>query len=209
MAELISATYVGCVAEAVELLSQGELVAYPTDTVYGLGAAATNDDAVRRLYAVKGRPMDKAMPLLIADAGDASWVAEVTPAARTLMGKFWPGPLTIVMKRHPDFRSMALAGGDSVALRVPDQDVVREIIRALRSPLTGTSANRAGARAPVSASEVAFALGDLVPIVIDGGKAPGGDASTIIDITVTPFEVVREGAVSRQELREALGKDLA
>jgi L-threonylcarbamoyladenylate synthase len=186
----------------------GELICYPTDTVYGIGAAATNDSAVRRLYAVKGRPLSKPLPLLLATAASASFVAEVTPLAHTLMNRFWPGAVTLVMRRRSDFRSVALAGGDTVALRVPDHDLVRDIIRLLGEPITGTSANRSGARAPVVASEAAFQLGDMVSLVIDGGRAPGGVESTVVDITGEPA-IVREGAVSRREIEAAIGKAVA
>ncbi len=208
MATIISADNDSCVDEAVRLLRQGELVCYPTDTVYGLGAAVSNDDAVRRLFAVKGRLPTKPMPLLIADEGAASWLADVTPVARTLMVRFWPGGLTIVMRKNPDFRSAALAGKETIALRVLGHNLVRDIIRTLGEPITGTSANRAGARPPVSASEAAFALGEMVSLVIDGGSLRGGQESTIIDITTDPFRVIREGVVSREELRQALGKVL-
>ncbi|KKL21965.1 hypothetical protein LCGC14_2440180, partial [marine sediment metagenome] len=109
------------------MLRDGGLVCYPTDTVYGIGAAASDDAAVRRLYAVKGRPLDKPLPLLLADVSDAARVAEVTPLAKTLAGRFWPGALTIVMRKAGSYRSLALAGGDSVALRVPDHGFVRSM----------------------------------------------------------------------------------
>jgi L-threonylcarbamoyladenylate synthase len=194
--------------EAVSLLRNGELVCYPTDTVYGLGAAAGNDDAVRRLFAVKGRPLNKPMPLLIGSSDAANWYAGVTPVARTLMTRFWPGALTIIMTKNGDYRSLALAGQDKIALRVPDHDFAREMIHTLGEPITGTSANRTGGRPPVSASEVAFALGEMVSLVIDGGRAAGGQESTVIDITVSPPQVVREGVISREELQEVLGKEV-
>lgn len=209
MANIIPATDPVCIQEAVRLLALGEFVCYPTDTVYGVGADATNDAAVRRLYAVKGRPLDKPMPLLIADEAAASWFADVTPVARTLMHRFWPGGLTIVMRKAEGFRSVALAKQDRIALRVPDHDLVREIIRALGEPITGTSANRAGQRPPRSAPEAAMQLGELVALVIDGGMARGREESTVIDITSDEPRVVREGAVSREELRDALGRDVA
>ncbi len=205
MANILPADDPECAAYAARLLKQGEIICYPTDTVYGMGAAATNDAAVRRLYAVKGRPLSKPLPLLIANSAAASFVADVTPLAHTLMNRFWPGALTIVMRKQPEFRSLALAGQDTVALRVPDHDLVRDIIRLLGEPITGTSANRSGARAPVSASEVAFQLGDMVALVINGGDAPGGVESTVVDITGAP-SIVREGAVSRKEIEEAIGK---
>lgn len=198
----------GCVDEAVRLLWQGELICYPTDTVYGVGATATNDAAVKRLYAVKGRPLDKPMPLLIADAADAHLYADLTPLARSLMGRFWPGGLTLIMRKAEGFDSLALAGERKVGLRVPDQRVVREIIRGLREPIIGTSANRAGARPPASAQEAAFQLGEMVSLVIDGGASRLRQESTVLDTTTDPPKVLREGVVSREELREAIGKDV-
>ena len=192
--------------EAVRVLREGGLVCYPTDTVYGIGAAAGDDAAVRRLFAVKGRSLDKPLPLLLADASDAARVAEVTPLAKALATRFWPGALTIVMRKAASYRSLALAGGDTVALRVPDHGLVRGIVRALGEPITGTSANRSGARAPVSAAEVAVQMGEMVELIIDGGRSHARLESTVIDITHDEPEIVREGAVSRGEVEEALGQ---
>ncbi len=191
--------------EAVRVLRDGGLVCYPTDTVYGIGAAAGDDAAVRRLYAVKGRSPDKPLPLLLADVSEAARVAEVTPLARALATRFWPGALTIVMRKVDSYRSLALAGGETVALRVPDHEFVRRIVRALGEPVTGTSANRSGTRAPVSAAEVAFQMGEMVELIIDGGQSRTRLESTVIDITRDKPEIVREGAVSRGEVEEALG----
>jgi L-threonylcarbamoyladenylate synthase len=190
----------------VRILHRGGLVCYPTDTVYGIGAAAGDDAAVRRLFTVKGRPPDKALPLLLADPSHAAWVADVTPLARALSARFWPGALTIVMRKAPSYRSLALAGGDTVALRVPNHDLVRAIVHTLGQPLTGTSANRAGAPAPVSAAEVALKMGDMVDLIIDGGPSPARLESTVIDITQDVPEVLREGPVSRREIEEAVGR---
>ena len=166
---MISAADPYALQEAVHILREGGLVCFPTDTVYGIGAAAGDDVAVRRLFAVKGRPPDKPLPLLLAEAGDATRVAELTPLGKTLALRFWPGALTIVMRKSPSYRSLALSGGDTVALRVPDHDLVRRIVRDLGGPVTGTSANRAGAPAPVSAAEVAFQIGEMVDLIVDGG----------------------------------------
>ena len=192
--------------EAVRVLRDGGLVCYPTDTVYGIGAAAGDDAAVRRLFAVKGRSPDKPLPLLLADVSDAARVAEVTPLAKALAGRFWPGALTIVMRKAASYRSLALAGGDTVALRVPDHGLVRSMVRALGEPITGTSANRTGTRAPLSAAEVAFQMGGMVELIIDGGQSRTRLESTVIDITRDKPEIVREGAVSRGEVEEALGR---
>ena len=192
---------------AVQFLQAGELVAFPTDTVYGLGAPCTDDNAVRKVFAVKGRPLSKPMPLLIADAYMAGSVADVTPVAHRLTTAFWPGALTIVMRKLPEFRSLALAKQETVALRVPAHDLVRNIARGLGEPMTGTSANRTGGRAPISASEVAFGMGELIALVIDGGRSHGGMESTVIDVSSEGEpRILREGAVTREQLERTLGR---
>ena len=208
MSNLIPANTPGVVQEAARLLGAGELVIFPTDTVYGIGAAASNESAIRRLYAVKGRSTNKPLPLLIADAASAAWIADVTPAARALSARFWPGPLTIVMHKSEDFRSLALAKQQTIALRVPDNSVIRDIIHTLGEPVTGTSANRSGNRSPSSAAEAAFQLGGMVSMVIDDGKLPGGQESTVIDITTDPPVVLRDGPVSREDLQGVLGREI-
>jgi L-threonylcarbamoyladenylate synthase len=200
------ADHPACIEQAAFLLRQGQLVCYPTDTVYGIGATASNEEAIRRLYAVKGRAPDKPLPLLIAEPVDARRYAEITPVAHKLMSRFWPGPLTIVMRKANGLRSRALSGQNTVGLRVPDNDVPRGLVRMLGEPLTGTSANRSGSRPPVSAAEVAFSLGEMVSLVIDGGRAPGEVESTVVDVSGGAPAIVREGAVSREELEEALGR---
>jgi L-threonylcarbamoyladenylate synthase len=190
----------------VRVLRRSGLVCYPTDTVYGIGTAAGDDAAVRRLFAAKGRSPDKALPLLLADPPDAVRVADVTPLATALARRFWPGALTIVMRKAPSYRSLALSGADTAALRVPDHDLVRAIVRALGEPLTGTSANRAGAPPPLSAAEAALQMGKMVDLIIDGGRCAAGAESTVVDITQDVPEVLREGPVSREELEEALGR---
>jgi len=202
------ASHPAAIEQAAFLLQQGQLVCFPTDTVYGIGAAASSDDAIRRLYAVKGRSPDKPLPLLISETAEASWYAEVTPVAKSLMARFWPGPLTIVMRKVEGLRSRALAGQNTVALRVPDHDVPRHLVRMLGEPLTGSSANRSGARPPVSAAEVAFSLGEMVSLVIDGGRAPSGEESTVVDVTGAAPVIVREGVVTREELGRVLGREL-
>jgi len=202
------ADHPACIEQAAFLLRQGQLVCYPTDTVYGIGATASNEDAIRRLYAVKGRTPNKPLPLLIADPGDAGRYAEITPVAHRLMSRFWPGPLTIVLRKSAGLRSHALAGQNTVGLRVPDNDVPRSLVKMLGEPVTGTSANRSGARPPVSAAEVAFSLGEMVSLVIDGGRASGAVESTVVDVSGRLPAIVREGAVSREALEEALGQQV-
>lgn len=208
MANIVPANHPECVAYAAQLLRAGELVCYPTDTVYGIGAIATNDEAVRRLYAVKGRSPDKPLPLLVANSLEAAEIVDIPPIANQLMKRFWPGALTIVFNKLTTFHSAALAKQPTAALRVPDHHLVIDLIRAVRQPITGTSANRSGARAPVSAAEVGFGLGEMVALVIDGGRTPGGKESTVIDVSGGPPRIVRDGAVSRAEIEECLGRSL-
>lgn len=206
MANIIPARDRDTIEYATQLLRQGDLIVYPTDTVYGIGAAVGNEEAIRRLYSIKGRSPDKPVPLLISEMADVAKIAEPPMNARKLMDRFWPGALTIVMPRRQGFRSLALAGQDTVALRVPDEDVVRDIIHTLGEAITGTSANRSGQAAPTSAAQAAMQLGDLVSLVIDGGVRRGGQESTVIDITTDEPKVLREGAVSREELKSVVGE---
>ena len=209
MADVVSENEPGLLDHTVALLRAGELIVYPTDTLYGLGAVARNDAAVRKLFAVKGRPPSKALPLLVSDPMMSEWVAQVTPIARKLMSAFWPGALTIVMHKHKSFHSAAL-GGDTVALRAPAHGLVRAIIDSLGEPITGTSANRSGGRPAASAQEIAFELGDMVSLVIDGGPVRTAGESTVIDITQPSGPLMgREGAIRREELEQALGSKIA
>ncbi len=207
MADIIKANDPRVLDLAVQLLRAGELVAYPTDTLYGLGAAARNEEAIRRVFAAKGRPPSQALPLLVSDGVMAASVADIPPLGSQLISAFWPGALTIVFRKMASFFSLALAGGDSVALRQPAHDLVRDIIRALGQPITGTSANRSGSRPPASAAEIAFQMGDMVALVIDGGFRAGGVESTVIDITSSAGpRILRQGAVGRDEIEGVLGK---
>ena len=208
VAEIISQSDRRALDLAVSALKSGELVVYPTDTVYGLGAAAGNEEAVRRLFVAKGRSPSKAVPLLIADSGMAAAVADVTPVAHRLMSALWPGALTIVMRRLDSYQSAALAGGDTVALRVPDHDFARSMIVGMGEPVVGTSANRSGGRVAASAAEAAFQFGEMVALAVDDGKATGVE-STVVDITRSDGPViVREGAVTQEEIEGALGRSL-
>ncbi len=189
---------------AADILRDGGLVAYPTDTVYGLAVLPTDDEAVRRLFEAKKRPLDRAVPLLIASPADLARVTgDVPEVARSLIHAFWPGALTIVLAKAATFPSIAV--GDTVALRVPDHAVPRELVRLLGEPITGTSANVSGEAEPLTADDARSQLGDAVDLVIDGGTCTGGRPSTVVDCTVRPPRVVREGAISRGELTRAAG----
>ncbi|HXG37074.1 MAG TPA: L-threonylcarbamoyladenylate synthase [Dehalococcoidia bacterium] len=204
---VIKADSAKVIERAARVLRADGLVCYPTDTVYGLGAIASNDGAVRRLYAVKGRPLEKALPILLADAEQVEELAQDIPEqARRLMQRLWPGGLTIVLKKSGQFRSLALGEEETVAVRVPNQPLVRELIRRIGAPLTGTSANRSGQRPPVTAEEVAQQLNGDVDMIIDGGQCPGGIESTVVDLTQGQPQILREGAVPAAEIEALTGK---
>jgi L-threonylcarbamoyladenylate synthase len=190
---------------AAALLRAGELVAFPTDTVYGVGAIAWNREAVGKLYVAKLRALDKAIPILLADPADLDLVArDVSPTARRLAERFWPGPLTIVVGRASQVPDEVTAGGDSVAVRVPDHAVARALIREAGAPLATTSANLSGGASPVTAQEVAAQLAGRIAMILDGGRCPGGKASTVVDLTGPSPVVLRPGPIGLEEILEAV-----
>ena len=194
---------------AVRLLRNGGVVAIPTDTLYGLAAAASDVEAVKRLYRIKGRPATMAVPLLIADESQLDTYSTcVSHVARRLAREFFPGALTLVLPKSHIVPDVVSGGGDSIALRVPDHPVPRAIVRLLGGAITGTSANRSGASSPTTAQEVRRQLGSDVDMVVDGGECRGGLASTVVDVTDPSPRVLRQGAVSREELEKVLGVEV-
>ena len=183
-------------AEAVARLRAGEIVALPTDTVYGIAADLALPDAIERLFAAKRRPPDKAVALLLADAAQAEVLGIVGPAARVLAARFWPGGLTLVLPRRPEARlpDVLAAGAPTVGLRVPDHPAPRALAAAL-GPLPTTSANLSGQTDARDAAEVAATLGGAVALVIDGGPIRGGPGSTVVDCSVERPRVLRSGAI--------------
>ena len=188
--------------QAVEALRQGDVVAYPTDTLYGLGANALDAAAIAKVFAIKGREGTQGLPLLIADLADLDTVASgVPPEAYALAERFWPGPLTLVLRRHPDVPPAVSGGGETIAVRLPDHPSPVTLVRALGAPITGTSANRHNGPNPVTADEVASQVGEQVAMVLDGGPCPAAGPSTIVDLSQGPARVLRPGAVSIEALR--------
>jgi L-threonylcarbamoyladenylate synthase len=184
---------------ALALLRAGEPIAFPTDTVYGVGAAARDATSVLRLYAVKQRPYTQAIPLLIADAVDLMSVAAAPPLALRL-ARLWPGALTLVLPAAPDLPPELLAGGATVAVRLPDHAWLRGLIRALGGPLAATSANLHGGRDPQTAQDVAAQLGGALPLIADGGATPGPIPSTIVDCTGAELRLLRAGALAWERI---------
>lgn len=190
------------VRQAVAVLTRGGLVAFPTDTVYGLGADLFNVAAIERLFEAKGRSADRALPVLLADFRHATMVAaDLPPLATALARRFWPGPLTLVVRRRPDVPAAAAAGGDTIGIRVPDHDVPRAIARGLGRPITGTSANSSGRGPHRSARAVEEDLGGRVDLVIPGECGAHAAPSTVVDCTQSPPTVLRVGALSLEEIR--------
>jgi len=197
----LSAGAPGALEQAVETLQRGELVAFPTDTVYGLGAHAFQPAAVLRLYAVKDRPSRRPIPLLLPEpAAMLAVCADIPPLAWQIAERFWPGGLSLVLRRGPRVPDAVTAGGPTVAVRVPDHPLVRELCRRLGAPLATTSANRHGQPDPATAGEVEAALAGRIPMILDGGPSPGGVASTVLDLTVSPPVVLRHGPVTTEQL---------
>lgn len=183
-------------AQALELLRAGEPVAFPTDTVYGVGAAGLDAQAVLRLYDVKERPLRQAIPLLLADLDDLRTVCSTIPAAaEQLAARHWPGGLTLVVPAASHLPAELLAGGSTVAVRIPAHAALRDLIRRLGQPLAATSANLHGRSNPASAEDVAADLGARLPLILDGGRTPGDVPSTIVDLTGEAPRVLRQGVV--------------
>jgi L-threonylcarbamoyladenylate synthase len=188
------------VVRAAELLRAGELVAFPTDTVYGVAAVPSQPSAVTRLYVVKGRPAEKAIPILIADVDDlATVVAEVGDSVSRLIAHFWPGGLTLILPKSSAV-PREVSPTPNVAVRLPAMSLARQVISAVGTPLAVTSANRSGQPSPRTAGEVMTQLGGRIAAILDGGMCLGGVPSTILDCTIDPPHVLRAGAVSVESL---------
>jgi L-threonylcarbamoyladenylate synthase len=178
---------------AAQLLREQRLVAFPTDTVYGLGTLACDGATVLKLYIAKERPPEKAIPILIADIADLDQVAlDVPPLAYRLMETFWPGALTIVVPKQPHI-PIEVSTTNTVAVRMPDLDLARDLMR-LTGPLAVTSANRSAGPNPRTAQEVLDQLGGRIDAIVDGGETPGGVPSTVVDCTQATPVILREGA---------------
>lgn len=198
----------GALAQAAAVLRAGGLVAFPTDTVYGVGAHALLPDAVARLYTAKVRPEGKAIPLLLADAADIERVSrDLPPLAWRLIAAFWPGALTLVVPRSAWLPDIVTAGGPTVAVRLPDHPTPRALARALGAPLAATSANLSGQAEATTAAEVLAQLEGRIELLLDGGVCAGGVASTVLDLTVHPPAILRAGALDLAPLQRLLAAD--
>jgi L-threonylcarbamoyladenylate synthase len=180
-----------------EVISSGGVIAYPTDTFYGLGVDPRNSTAVKKLFQIKGRREDQPILLLIPDRASVRlWATEITPMADQLMKRFWPGPLTLVFKAKKHVLPELTAGTGAIGLRLPGNDLTRQLLAYLGTALTGTSANFSGERNIETAEEVPETFGDGVDLVLDGGRTAGGKPSTVVDVRTDPPNIIREGAAN-------------
>ena len=195
------------IAAAADLLAEGGLVAFPTETVYGLGGDATRERTVARIFAVKGRPRFNPLIVHLAPGWPAEEIAIMDERARRLAAKFWPGALTIVLTRAPGcpIALLASAGLDTVALRMPAHPVAQALLKKVRLPIAAPSANPSGRLSPTEAAHVAELLGDKVDLILDGGKCPGGLESTVVDLSVPEARILRPGLVTAAEIEAVLG----
>ena len=195
------------IAEAAQVIRRGGLVGLPTDTVYGLAADATDDDAVAQVFRAKGRPPDKPLIALVATQAMAEACADFSPPALALADAFWPGPLTLVLPRAAasPLSSLVHQGAPGVSLRIPANETARAVVGAAARPLTAPSANPSGAPSPLTAAEVVAGLGAQVALVIDGGRATERLGSTLLDLTGKPPRLLRAGVVTAEAIERVIG----
>lgn len=186
--------------QAVATLKDGGVVAFPTDTVYGVGADPFQPEAIRKLYQIKGRPIDKPIPILVGSVGDVERVAQnLPPRFSQLAEQFWPGELTLIVEAK-SLPPEVTAGGDTVGVRMPDHPLALALLQRFGGAIATTSANKSDEPPATSAAEVRSALGDLVNIILDGGETTTKVASTVLDLSVSPPQIRRQGGISMDQL---------
>ena len=194
---------------AAEIICAGGLVAVPTETVYGLAGNGMDEKAVEKIYEVKGRPAIKPLSLMVASPEEIGrFAVEVPDAAKMLAEKFWPGPLTIVLKANPDIPEIVRAGGDTIGLRCPDHALTLQALREAGVPFAAPSANLSGAPSPKTAGDVLKVFDGVIDAVIDGGACTLGRESTILDMSKKPYRVLRQGALPEESISDALAENM-
>ena len=194
---------------AAHLLRQGRLVAFPTETVYGLGADASNPDAVRRIFQAKGRPADHPLIVHIPSIDSLNdWALTVPDAAHQLAARFWPGPLAMILNKRPEVPLVVTGGQDTVGLRMPDHPVALRLLRAFGGGIAAPSANRFCRISPTQAAHVEEELGDAVDLILDGGACQVGVESTIVDLSGNRPKLLRPGHITRLEIEAVLQTEL-
>jgi L-threonylcarbamoyladenylate synthase len=201
--KVISANLPDAITHALDTLRDGGLVAFPTDTVYGLGALAFDSEAVESIYVAKDRPVEKAIPVLIGDITDLEKISDkVTDLTRRLALRFWPGPLTLLVPKKPTLPE-SVSATSTVAVRVPDHSVARNLLQAA-GPMAVTSANISGQPSPATAEEVFAQLNGRIDLIVDGGRTPGGIPSTLVDCSEGEIKILRAGPITLDELLSVL-----
>jgi L-threonylcarbamoyladenylate synthase len=203
--EVLSASNPNALRYAVDVLRYGGLVAFPTDTVYGVGALAFHREAVLRLYTVKGRPTDKAIAVLVGRPADLGAVAaEMSPTAKRLMARFWPGSLTLVVPKNPALPEQ-ISALPTVGVRMPDHDLARRLLEQT-GPMAVTSANRSGELSALTATGALEQLAGRIELILDGGRVPGGVPSTVVDCAAPTPVILREGPITAADIEAALSQ---
>jgi len=188
------------VEKAADIMRHGGVIAYPTETFYGLGCDTTHKKAIEHLFSIKGRSVAKPVPLIIGSHGDlAKYVRSIPRAAQHLIGRYWPGALTIIFEKAPFLSEALTAGTEKIAIRLSSNPIAVSLARALSGAVTATSANLSNERECTTADEVMKSLGGRINAIIDGGTTPGGAGSTIVDVTVSPPAIVRQGMITLSE----------
>jgi len=189
------------IEQAIDILKKGGLVAFPTDTVYGLGANCLDEAAIAKIYEAKGRPLHLALPLLLSHVSQIESVAQFVPAVAWRLAEcFLPGGLTLVLYKAPWLPGVLTGGGDKIAVRVPNHPVPIALIQGLGASLTGTSANITGNPSVLTAEDVHQQMGNRVDLVINGGRCPGGTESTVLDLTGRAPRILRQGLITHEEI---------
>lgn len=193
------------IARAADILAGGGIIAYPTETFYGLGADATNEKAIEKIFAAKGRNFKNPISLIIGKPDDIHpLVKDIPVSAKKLMDAFWPGALTIVFQASDKISPLLTAGSGKIGLRVSSHPLALKIVQKLKRPLTATSANQSGAPECSDASDVIAQIGDKIDAIVNGGQTEGGKASTLVDITCDPPVILREGVISRKTIEKCI-----
>lgn len=193
------------VKKCATVLRSGGIAAYPTDTVYGLGADVYNESAVNKIYAAKQRPLNLPLPVLICDLSQLKELtADVPDSAQRLITAFWPGALTLVFNKATSFKSAVLAGDSKIAIRMPDHTITLRLIKEAACPIVGTSANLHGLPAVLTATDVGKQMGTEVDFILEGGPCPGGTESTIVDVSGDKPIILRKGAITEKDILNLL-----
>lgn len=192
---------------AADAIRRGELVIFPTETVYGLAADALNEEAVRKVFDAKGRVDEQPLPVQVGSLDAVLQAAEFVPASAKLLAElYWPGPLTLVLVKNTSVPAIVTGGRETVGVRVSDHPVALALAKEVGSPIVATSANLSGEVPPTNAADAVKGVGRSVAVVLDGGESRLGSSSTVVDVTVTPARVLRRGSISVDDIRKVLGE---